>query len=98
MFASNCILSTNHVVLIKFTTGKSRKASFQIMWCIGMHKWNMLQKSQQLFGWNRRPDKIIRLTANTKACKFNKEDWLQIYDKFFFFFDPCPHKLQKLVL
>ena len=56
--ASNWVLSTNHAVFIKFTTGKSRQASFQIMWRIGMPKQIPLQKSKQLFRWNRRPDKI----------------------------------------
>ena len=54
------------------------------MWRIGMSKRIALQKSKQLFGWNRRPDKINRVVVsfvlNTKVCKFNKEDWLQIYD------------------
>ena len=30
--------------------GKSRQASFQIMWHIGILKWIPLQKSKQLFG------------------------------------------------
>ena len=54
------------------------------MWRIGMPKRIPLQKSKQLLGWNRQPDKIIRLTVsfilNTKVCIFNEEDWLQIYD------------------
>ena len=38
LLASNCILYTNHSVFMKFTTGKSRQASIQIMWPIGMPK------------------------------------------------------------
>ena len=49
-----------------------------------MCKWIALQKSKQLSGWNRRLDKIMRLTVifmlYTKVSKLKKEDWLQIYD------------------
>ena len=42
---------------------------------------NPASKSKQLFGWNRQPDKRIRLTVsfmlNIKVCKFNK-DGLQL--------------------
>ena len=41
-----------------------------------------LQKSKQLFGWNS-DDQIKEfdwLKLDNKVCKFNKEDWLQIYD------------------
>ena len=69
---------------MKFATRKSWQASIQIMWRVGMPKRIPLQKSKQLLGWNRQPDKIIRLTVsfvlNTKVCIFNEEDWLQIYD------------------
>ena len=62
----------------------SNLSSFQIMWRIGMSKRIALQKLKQLFGWNRRPDKLNRVVVsfilNTKVCKFNKEDWLQICD------------------
>ena len=77
------VLSTSHDVFIKFTTKKSKQASFQIVWRIGMPKLSPAQKSK-LFGWNRQPDKRMRLIVsfvlNTKVCKFKKEDWLQIHD------------------
>ena len=44
--------------------------------------WIPPQNSKQLFGWNTRSDKKIRLTVkfilNTNVSKFNKENWLQI--------------------
>ena len=78
------LLSTNHDVFMKFTTRKSKQASFQIVWRITVPKRIPLQISKQLFGWNGRPDKTMRPTGsfmlNTKVFKFKKEYWLQIHD------------------
>ena len=57
--ASNLCPFHNYTVFMKFTTGKLRQASFQIMWCVGMSKPIPLQKSKQFFGWNRQPDKEL---------------------------------------
>ena len=40
-----CILSASHAVFMKFSVGKLRQASFQTVWCIGMPKQILVQKS-----------------------------------------------------
>ena len=62
-----------------------------------MAKQILLQKAKQLFGWNRQPDKKMRLTVsfmlNTKVSKFNKKTDYKYMISFFFLFYPYPYKL-----